>query len=44
MGFLISEISDTRKNALGRALAFRMQYEFIDYEDLSFPKMDSAYE
>ena len=44
MGFLISEISDTRKNALGTALAFRMQYEFIDYEDLSFPKMDSAYE
>ena len=44
MGILICGLNGAGKSTLGKALASRMGYDFIDNEDLFFPKMDSAYE
>ena len=43
MGILICGLNGTGKSTLGRILADRMGYEFIDNEDLFFPKTDSSY-
>ena len=43
MGILICGLNGTGKSTLGRLLADRMEYEFIDNEDLFFPKADSSY-
>ena len=43
MGILICGLNGTGKSTLGRMLADRMGYEFIDYEDLFFPKADPLY-
>ena len=43
MGILICGLNGTGKSTLGRMLANRMEYEFIDNEDLFFPKADSSY-
>ena len=43
MGIMICGLNGTGKSTLGRMLADRMRYEFIDNEDLFFPKTDSSY-
>ena len=43
MGILICGLNGTGKSTLGRLLADRMEYEFIDNEDLFFPKTDASY-
>ena len=43
MGILICGLNGTGKSSLGRILADRMGYEFIDNEDLFFPKTDPSY-
>ena len=43
MGILICGLNGTGKSTLGRMLADRMGYEFIDNEDLFFPKADPLY-
>lgn len=43
MGILICGLNGTGKSTLGRMLADRMGYEFIDNEDLFFPKTDPSY-
>ena len=43
MGILICGLNGAGKSTLGRMLADRMGYEFIDNEDLYFPKTDSSY-
>ena len=43
MGILICGLNGSGKSTLGKALADRMGYEFIDNEDLYFPKTDTAY-
>ena len=43
MGILISGLNGAGKSTIGRMLADRMGYEFIDNEDLWFPKADSSY-
>ena len=43
MGLLICGLNGTGKSTLGRRLADRMGYEFIDNEDLFFPKTDPSY-
>ena len=43
MGILICGLNGTGKSTLGRMLADRMGYEFIDNEDLYFPKSDPSY-
>ena len=43
MGILICGLNGAGKSTLGRMLADRMGYEFIDNEDLWFPKADSSY-
>ena len=43
MGILICGLNGAGKSTLGRKLADRMGYEFIDNEDLYFPKTDPAY-
>ena len=42
MGILICGLNGTGKSTLGRMLADRMGYEFIDNEDLFFPKTDTC--
>ena len=44
MGILICGLNGAGKSTMGRALASRLGYEFIDSEDLYFPKEDPAYE
>ena len=43
MDILICGLNGTGKSTIGRMLADRMGYEFIDNEDLWFPKADSSY-
>ena len=43
MGILICGLNGVGKSTLGRILADRMGYEFIDNEDLFFPKTDPSY-
>ena len=43
MGILICGLNGTGKSTLGKALTDSMGYEFIDNEDLFFPKSDAAY-
>ena len=43
MGILICGLNGCGKSTLGRMLADRIGYEFIDNEDLFFPKNDPAY-
>ena len=43
MGILICGLNGAGKSTLGRMLADRMGYEFIDNEDLYFPKDDPSY-
>ena len=43
MGILICGLNGAGKSTLGRRLADRMGYEFIDKEDLYFPKDDPSY-
>lgn len=43
MGILICGLNGCGKSTLGRALADRLGYEFIDNEDLYFPKTDENY-
>ena len=41
MGILICGLNGAGKSTLGRMLADRIGYEFIDNEDLYFPKADA---
>lgn len=43
MGILICGLNGTGKSTLGRMLAERIGYRFIDSEDLYFPKTDASY-
>ena len=43
MGILICGLNGVGKSTLGRILADRLGYEFIDNEDLFFPKTDPSY-
>ena len=43
MGILICGLNGTGKSTLGRILADRLGYEFIDNEALFFPKTDPSY-
>ena len=44
MGILICGLNGAGKSTLGKALASRLEYEFIDNEDLYFPKKGSVYD
>ena len=44
MGILICGLNGAGKSTLGRMLADRIGYEFIDNEDLYFPKADADYD
>ena len=43
MGILICGLNGSGKSTLGKVLADRIGYEFIDNEDLYFPKTDAGY-
>ena len=43
MGILICGLNGSGKSTLGKMLADRIGYDFIDNEDLFFPKTDHAY-
>ncbi len=42
-GMIVCGLNGTGKSTLGRALAEKLQFYFIDNEDLYFPKTDPAY-
>lgn len=42
-GILICGLNGAGKSTLGKALAEKLQFHFIDNEDLYFPKTDSSY-
>ena len=44
MGILICGLNGAGKCTLGKALASRMGYAFIDNEDLYFPQKDAVYD
>ena len=44
MGILICGLNGCGKSTLGRMLADRLSYTFIDNEDLYFPKTDNVYQ
>ena len=44
MGILICGLNGAGKSTTGRMLARRLEYRFIDSEDLYFPKTDRSYE
>lgn len=43
MGILLCGLNGVGKSSIGRILAKRMSYQFIDNEDLYFPKNDKLY-
>ena len=43
MGILICGLNGVGKSTVGKALAVRLSYQFIDNEDLYFPKDDPDY-
>lgn len=43
MGILLCGLNGVGKSSIGRILAKRMSYQFIDNEDLYFPKNDKSY-
>lgn len=43
MGILLCGLNGVGKSSIGRMLAKRMSYQFIDNEDLYFPKNDKSY-
>ena len=43
MGILICGLNGVGKSTLGKLLALRLSYSFIDNEDLYFPKTDREY-
>ena len=43
MGILICGLNGSGKSTIGRKLAERLSYRFIDIEDLYFPKSDLSY-
>lgn len=42
-GIIVCGLNGTGKSTLGKALAEKLHFYFIDNEDLYFPKMDPAY-
>ncbi len=44
MGILICGLNGVGKSTIGKILAERMSYQFIDNEELYFPKTDKSYE
>ena len=44
MGILLCGLNGVGKSTIGKILAERMSYQFIDNEELYFPKTDKAYE
>lgn len=44
MGILICGLNGVGKSTVGKILAERLSYRFIDNEDLFFPKNDLSYE
>ena len=44
MGILVCGLNGVGKSTLGKLLAERLSYRFIDNEDLYFPKDDTRYE
>lgn len=43
MGILVCGLNGAGKSTLGKALAERLQFHFIDIENLYFPKTDPDY-
>ena len=43
MGILICGLNGSGKSTMGKLLAERLSYQFIDNEDLYFPKTDTTY-
>lgn len=43
IGIIVCGLNGAGKSTLGRALAEKLQYRFIDIEDLYFPKTDPHY-
>ena len=43
MGILLCGLNGAGKSTIGRILAERMSWQFIDNEDLYFPKEDASY-
>ncbi len=43
MGIIVCGLNGTGKSTLGKALAEKLHFYFIDNEDLYFPKIDPDY-